>query len=57
MECPSCHHSPLRVERRCSQVRLKCPNCRREYHIHELAAELDDNMEKELEKYSCIIYD
>ena len=56
MECKQCHQ-PLRIERRCRQIRLQCPQCKKEYHIHELAAELDPAMEKELERYSCIIYD
>ena len=56
MKCKECQ-TPLQVERRCRQVRLKCPKCQREYHIHELASELDSTMEKELERFSCIIYD
>ncbi|NLZ17740.1 MAG: hypothetical protein GX087_08430 [Desulfobulbaceae bacterium] len=56
MECRQCHH-PLRVERRCRQIRLQCTQCKKEYHIHELASELDSAMEKELERFTCIIYD
>ena len=56
MECKKCHQ-PLQIVRRCRQVRLKCPKCEREYAVHELASGLDAAMEKELEKFSCIIYD
>ncbi|MGI6639840.1 MAG: dual CXXC motif small (seleno)protein [Desulfobulbus sp.] len=56
MLCKDCQH-PLRVERRCRQILLLCPQCLREYHIHEVAAELDEAMERELERFPCIIYD
>lgn len=47
MKCKQCQ-SPLQVLRRCRQI---------QYRIQELASELDSAMEKELEKFSCIIYD
>ena len=56
MKCRQCE-GELRVERRCRQVRLKCTNCRREYQIHEVAADLDAATEAELARYTCIIYD
>ena len=56
MKCKQCQ-SPLQVLRRCRQIRLQCPRCQKEYRIQELASELDSAMEKELEKFSCIMYD
>ncbi|NLB06062.1 MAG: hypothetical protein GX835_03680, partial [Desulfobulbaceae bacterium] len=56
MKCRQCE-GELRVERRCRQVRLKCTNCRREYQIHEVAADLDAATEAELARYTCLIYD
>ena len=56
MKCRQCGE-PLKVQRRCRQVRLKCTGCQREYQIHEVAAELDPATEAELERYTCIIYD
>lgn len=56
MECKECGKD-LEVERRCRQVRLRCSGCAKEYHIHELASELDPRIEAELERFSCIVYD
>ena len=56
MLCKQCG-APLREERRCRQIRLKCTKCQQEYHIHELAGELDAATEAELERFPCIIYD
>ncbi len=56
MICRSCNEK-LQVVRRCRQVRLKCEGCGREYQIHEVAAELDQETETELARYTCIIYD
>ncbi|MGI6657363.1 MAG: dual CXXC motif small (seleno)protein [Desulfobulbus sp.] len=56
MKCRQCG-KPLRVERRCRQVRLQCTGCRKEYQIHEVASELDAKTEEELSRYTCIIYD
>ena len=56
MECKECRQ-PLRVERRCRRIRLQCPAYKREYQIHEVAADLDAATEAELARYTCIIYD
>ena len=56
MKCRACG-ATLQVHRRCRQVRLKCTGCRKEYQIHEVAADLDPETEAELERYTCIIYD
>ena len=56
MDCKKCE-GKLTVLRRCRQVRLKCSGCKREYQIHEVAADLDAATEAELERYTAIIYD
>lgn len=56
MKCKECDHQ-LKVLRRCRQVRLQCCGCKKEYQIHEIAAELDPETEAELERFTCIIYD
>lgn len=56
MKCKECD-APLKVQRRCRQVRLACSDCHKEYQIHEVAAELDPETEAELERFTCIIYD
>lgn len=57
MQCKRCGHEKLEIVRRCSQVRLRCESCGREHKIHELAAELDEETEKELARHNSIIYD
>jgi hypothetical protein len=56
MKCRKCGKK-LEVVRRCRQVRLMCTGCRKEYHIHEVAADLDVETEEQLAKYTTIIYD
>lgn len=56
MQCKKCD-GQLEVHRQCRRVRLKCRKCRREYQIHEVAADLDKETEELLERYTCIIYD
>lgn len=56
MQCKKCGYK-LEVSRRCRQVRLRCGGCNHEYQIHEVAADLDPETEKILERYTCIIYD
>ncbi len=56
MECLKCR-GDLEVLRLCSRVRMRCTNCGKEYHIHEVADQLDSHTEKILEKYNVIIYD
>ncbi len=56
MKCEACGKK-LEVVRRCRQVRLKCSGCGREYPIHEVARSLDAETERQLERYTCIIYD
>jgi uncharacterized Zn finger protein len=41
----------------CRRVRMKCTSCGKEYQIHEVAADLDPETEKILERYTAIIYD
>jgi hypothetical protein len=41
----------------CSRVRMRCTGCNHEYHIHEVASELDPETERILEKYTALIYD
>ncbi|XOF33470.1 MAG: dual CXXC motif small (seleno)protein [Candidatus Electrothrix sp. YB6] len=56
MRCKKCA-GELEVHRQCRRVRLKCRSCKQEYQIHEVAEDLDDETEKLLERYTCIIYD
>lgn len=56
MKCVKCE-GKLEVVRRCSQVRLKCSDCLHEFHVHEVASQLDVETEEELSKYTTIIYD
>ncbi|MGX9727072.1 MAG: dual CXXC motif small (seleno)protein [Candidatus Electronema sp. VV] len=56
MQCRQCGQK-LEVVRRCQQVRLRCEGCGKEYRIHEVAADLDADMEKQLERHTSIIYD
>jgi len=56
MKCEKCGKK-LEVIRRCRQVRLQCSGCRHEYRIHEVASQLDREIELILERYAAIIYD
>lgn len=56
MKCRECSEK-LEVLRMCSRVKMRCTGCKREYHIHEVASDLDIETEKILEKYTAIIYD
>jgi hypothetical protein len=56
VNCKECGKK-LQVQRRCRQVRLRCCECKKEYQIHEVAADLDPETEAELERFTCIIYD
>jgi len=56
MQCRECHHK-LEVLRSCRRIRLRCTGCKREYQIHEVAGDLDQETEKLLENYTTIIYD
>lgn len=56
MQCKKCGEK-LEVARRCREVKLYCTGCGREYPIHEIASELDEETERILERYTCIIYD
>ncbi len=56
MQCRQCGKK-LEVARRCREVKLRCTGCGREYPVHEVAADLDEETERILERYTCIIYD
>lgn len=56
MHCPGCGLI-LELVRVCRRVYFRCPDCRREYRVHELATQLDPETEKILEQYNAIIYD
>ncbi|WP_167332855.1 dual CXXC motif small (seleno)protein [Desulfogranum japonicum] len=56
MKCKKCEGT-LQVHRRCRKIRLKCDRCQHEYHIHEVAADLDAQTEAQLERFTAIIYD
>ncbi len=56
MKCRKCDHK-LEVLRQCKKVRLRCSGCGHEYHIHEVASELDRETEEQLARYTAIVYD
>lgn len=41
----------------CRRVRMKCMDCKKEYQIHEVANELDEETEEILARYTSIVYD
>lgn len=41
----------------CRRVRMRCSECGKEYQIHEIASELDEETEELLGKYTSIVYD
>ncbi len=56
MKCRKCKEK-LEISRMCRRVRLRCTGCFHEYHIHEVASDLDQETEKKLGQYTAIIYD
>lgn len=56
MKCRKCN-GELFVNRSCRRVRMKCKSCQHEYHIHEVASDLDEKTSAILEQYTTIIYD
>jgi len=56
MKCRKCSEK-LEVLRQCRRIRLKCTGCKHEYHIHEVASDLDPETEAILERYTVLIYD
>jgi len=56
MECKKCR-GRLEVARSCWKVRMRCHKCGSEFHIHEVADQLDLETEAMLERYPAIIYD
>jgi len=56
MECKKCR-GQLEVLRKCRKIRLQCKECGREYHVHEVADQLDAEAEAMLASYTAIIYD
>ncbi len=56
MNCPECK-GKLEVHRMCRRVRMRCTNCHKEFQIHEVASELDQETEEILARYTSIIYD
>ena len=56
MQCRKCTER-LEVHRSCRRIRLRCTGCGHEYHIHEVASDLDRETEELLERFTAIIYD
>jgi len=56
MRCTKCH-GLLEILRMCGCVRMRCTECGHQFHINEVADQLDSETEAVLEKYSAIIYD
>ena len=47
----------MEVLRACWKVRLKCTECGKEFHVHEVYDRLDAESEELLANYPSIIYD
>ena len=56
MKCQKCQNK-LEILRLCGRITMQCSACKKEYHIHEVADQLDHETEKILEQYTAIIYD
>ncbi len=56
MQCKDCQ-GKLKVKRSCWRVRMKCQQCGHEFHIHEVADQLDDETEEILGRWTSIVYD
>lgn len=56
MKCKKCN-GKLEILRMCRRIRMQCKGCGQEYHIHEVADQLDPETEAMLERYTVIIYD
>jgi len=56
MKCCQCEAS-LEVLRMCRRLRMRCTGCGREFHIHEVADQIDPETEQILERYNTILYD
>lgn len=56
MKCKICS-GKLEVHRMCRRVRMRCTECKKEFQIHEVAADLDRETEEMLERYTAIVYD
>jgi len=56
MRCKKCV-GKLEVLRACGKVQMRCRSCKKEYQIHEVADQLNPEIEAILENYTAIIYD
>ena len=56
MLCKKCQ-GKLEIARSCRRLRMRCSRCKHEYHIHEVADQLDRETEEQLERYTVLIYD
>jgi len=56
MKCLKCD-GILEVLRMCRRLRMRCSLCGEEFHIHEVADQLDAETEELLDRYNAIIYD
>jgi hypothetical protein len=56
MKCKDCSEK-LEVLRMCSRIRMRCTGCNKEYQIHEIAQDLDQETEEILERFTVLIYD
>ncbi|MBT8360164.1 MAG: hypothetical protein KJO32_04350 [Deltaproteobacteria bacterium] len=52
-----CQEGLLEVRRLCRRIRMYCSTCDKEFFIHEIADQLDQETEEILERYNAIIYD
>ena len=56
MKCTHCQ-ADLEILRSCRRIRMRCTFCGRQYALHEVADQLDEETELILEKYNAVIYD
>ena len=56
MKCKNCGDK-LEVYRACRRVRMKCSSCKKEFQIHEVADQLDEETEEIPSRYTTIVYD
>ncbi len=56
MKCPDCR-GKLEIVRACRKVAMKCGECGREYRIHEVADQIDEEAEEALGRWTAIVYD
>lgn len=52
LACPTCG-VPLRIERSCREVRMRCPACGGSFPLRDFIGKADEAMERFLENVYC----